>query len=337
MTAGRTLSADLADAAFAELLDKSSEADTAIFLTALAHKGTHVDELLAALRALQDRAIAPADAPSCIDIVGTGGDHSGSVNVSTISAILASAVGSTVAKVGNRAATSRCGSADLLEGLGVPTDYGPHIADRLRRHHFAFLFSRAVHPSLDRLASVRRSLGFPTIFNQLGPLGNPVPLAGAIIGVTTPSDQELLAEAVSRLGRVNTWIVRGADGMDELTTTGVARVLTVSTGRSDRFVLDPAEWGMAPATIGELAGGNLATNMVLTRNALAGKGSHAIRQTCALNAAAALHVGGRGDLDTCLSLVSDAIASGAAIDQLRRLSQPSTDCPEENVTCISTR
>ncbi|THA63899.1 anthranilate phosphoribosyltransferase [Streptomyces sp. A0642] len=328
--AGRTVSAEAARAAVAELLDASTdEVDAAAFLTAVAVGGATPVLVAAAVEAVLAVARPVGWTGPAVDVVGTGGDGSDSVNISTLAALVAASAGATVAKAGNRAATSPCGSADLLEALGIDIDPGERITELLAAHRFAFLFTPALHPALRRLAPVRRRLGFRTLFNLSGPLANPVPLTGRLIGTATLQDQEVLAQAALLLGHRRTWVVQGFDGVDELTTAGPARVLQVDGGTLTAFTIDPAGLPLRPAGRAELAGGDAARNAVLSRQVLGGTAPAPLLDTVLLNAAAALHLAGRADdMASALTLARNAVERGAATALADRLARASdTDRP----------
>ncbi|MEU3730653.1 anthranilate phosphoribosyltransferase [Streptomyces sp. NPDC033538] len=323
VVAGRTVTPEAAGDAVAELLRETTEAvDAAAFLTAVAVTGAGPELVAAAVRAVLAVARPVAWAGSAVDVVGTGGDGSGSVNISTLAGLVAAAAGATVAKAGNRAATSRCGSADLLEALGVELDAGERIPVLLAEHRFAFLFTPALHPALRRLAPVRRRLGFRSLFNLSGPLANPVPLTGRLIGTATRRDQEVLAEAAGLLGHRRTWVVHGFGGMDELTTAGPARVLQVDGGNLTESVVDPAQLPLRPAGPAELAGGGPARNAVLAREVLAGTAAAPLLDMVLLNAAAVLSLAGAApDLPAALTLARQAVREGAPAELADRLAR----------------
>ncbi|MFE9424001.1 anthranilate phosphoribosyltransferase [Kitasatospora sp. NPDC006697] len=319
---GLDLTEDQARAAIGALLDERAEPlDAAALLTALAAKGPSALEIATTVRLIR-AAAAPIDwSGPAVDVVGSGGDGSDSINISTIAGLLAAAAGATVAKAGNRAATSRCGSADVLERLGVPLGPVTEVADRLARNRFAFLFSPAVHPVVGRLSPIRKRLGFRTLFNLAGPLANPVALTGRLVGAADRRDQEILAEAALLLGMDRTWVVHGHGGLDELTTTGPNQVLAVSAGRVEEFTLDPAEFDLLPADAEQLRGGGAERNAAAVHQVLAGRAGEPVQDTCVLNAAAALLLAGEAaDLAGGIDLARAAIADGSGTALLRVLS-----------------
>ncbi|AUG80410.1 Anthranilate phosphoribosyltransferase [Kitasatospora sp. MMS16-BH015] len=326
---GRALSTEHAfDAVSALLTEQAEPVEVTAFLTAMSAKRATAAELAATVRVILAAARpVPWHGPA-VDVVGTGGDGSDSVNVSTVAALLAAAAGATVAKAGNRAATSRCGSADVLEELGVPVESIDLVPELLAEHRFAFLFSPAVHPVIGRLAPVRRRLGFRTLFNLAGPLANPVGLTGRLIGAADRGDQEVMAEAAAELGYDRTWIAHGHGGLDELTTSGPNRVLVVDGGTVTETVLDPAELELCPATAEDLRGGDTAVNARAARAVLAGAAPAPLLDTCLYNAAVVLHLADQApDLPKALDLARRTVADGAAtalLDALARTGPRST-------------
>ncbi|GIJ24022.1 anthranilate phosphoribosyltransferase [Micromonospora lutea] len=318
--AGTDLDAATATQALTAVLGGAADTDTAALLTALAAKGPSATEVAATARVVLAAAPAVTWTGPAVDIVGTGGDGSNSVNISTVAALIATAAGATVAKAGNRAATSRCGSADLLAALGVPVDPAPEVVDSLRRHRFAFLFTPAVHPAMRALAPLRRQLGFRTIFNLSGPLTNPVPLTARLIGAADAREQEILAEAAVELSGTPTWVVRSASGLDELSTAEPSRVIAVAKGRTETFHIDPRDLPVAPAGLDDLRGGDARHNAQIVRAVLAGTAPRPVTDTCLLNAAAALRLADLADdLDDGLELGREAISSGRAATLLADL------------------
>jgi anthranilate phosphoribosyltransferase len=316
-----------ARAAFDDLLSgEVTPVQAGAFLAALKVRGETVEEIVGAAEAMRvrmTRVAAPADA---IDVVGTGGDHSGSVNVSTLAAILVAACGVPVAKHGNRAATSRSGAADVLAALGVRLGLDAESQARcLDEAGLCFLFAQAHHPAMRHVAAVRSELPVRTIFNLLGPLSNPAGVAYQLFGVA----QEVLAEPLTRvlaeLGSRRVWTVHGSDGLDEITVTGPTRVVALEDGRLTRFTIDPRDLGLPLHAPEELRGGDPADNARALEAVLAGA-RNAYRDIAVLNAAAALVVAGRAPtLADGLARAQDAVDSGAARATLARLVQASND------------
>jgi anthranilate phosphoribosyltransferase len=320
------LSAAEAAAAMDDIVEGRVEAaQVAGLLVGLAMKGERPDEIVGFAAAMRDRAVAiPVAAGVTIDLCGTGGDGSGTLNISSAASIVAAACGAMVAKHGNRSVSSRCGSADVFEALGVTIGAGPETLARcLREAGLAFLFAPALHPSMRNVVAVRRELGVRTAFNLLGPLTNPTRPAYQIVGVPRPELTELLARALALLGARRAWVVHGADGLDELSTTGYSKVSECRDGAVKTFYVHPSDVGLAKAPPGALAGGDAAFNADLVRQVLGG-GRGPARDVVLLNAGAALFVAGRvPHLADGLAAAAAAIDSGAArrtLDALVRIS-----------------
>lgn len=287
-------------------------------LMALRTKGETVDEVDGLARTMLSFANAVAAPAPVIDTCGTGGDRSGTFNISTIAAIVVAGAGVPVAKHGNRAASSHCGSADLLEALGVRIDLGPDGVERcLAEAGIAFMFAPVFHPAMGHAAPVRRELRVPTVFNFLGPLTNPARPFAQVVGVSDPRMLPLMAEVLARRG-TRAKVFRGADGLDELTTTGTSAVFEVADGGVTESTVDPAELGLPTASPDDLKGGDAEASAAIARAILAGEqGPH--RDVVLLNAAAALEVAGHaGSLHDGLAVAARSIDSGAAAATLER-------------------
>jgi len=321
---------DLTEAEAAQAMDDIVEgrvapAQVAGLLVGLAMKGERPAEIVGLARSMRSRAVTiAAPAGGTVDLCGTGGDATGTFNISSVASIVAAACGLTVAKHGNRSVSSRCGSADVFEALGVNVSASPATAERcLQGARFAFLFAPSFHPSMRNVASVRRDLGVRTAFNLLGPLTNPTGPAFQLVGVPRPELTELLARALLMLGSTRAWVVHGADGLDELSTTGYTKVSECRAGAVNTFYVHPAEVGLPKAPLAALAGGDAATNAAIARRVLGGEHG-AARDIVLLNAGAALFVAGRAPhLLDGLRMAAGAIDSGAArrtLDALVRIS-----------------
>jgi anthranilate phosphoribosyltransferase len=286
---------------------RAAPAEVAGLLVGLAMKGERPDEIVGFATAMRDRAVRVPVAPgTTLDLCGTGGDGTGSFNISSAAAIVAAACGATVAKHGNRSVSSRCGSADVFEALGVNLAAAPDaIARCLAQAGIAFLFAPAMHPSMRNVGSVRRELGVRTAFNLLGPLTNPTRPAHQIVGVPRPELTELLARALALLGSRRAWVVHGADGLDELSTTGYSKVSECRDGTVQTFYVHPSDVGLRKSSPSSLAGGDAAVNADILRDVLAGARG-APRDVVVLNAGAALLVAGR------VSRLADGLAAAAA-------------------------
>jgi anthranilate phosphoribosyltransferase len=319
ISAGESLSVEeAADAMRAIMAGDATPAQVGGFLLALRTKGETVDELEGFAAAALEFA-TPVTAPGiAVDTCGTGGDRAGTFNVSTLGAIVAAGAGVTVAKHGNRAASSRCGSADLLEALGVRIDLDAAGVERcLAETGIGFMFAPAFHPAAAYAAGIRRELRVPTVFNFLGPLTNPARPAAQIVGVSDARMLPLVAEVLARRG-VRARVFRGQDGLDELTTTGLSTVYEISDGELRERTLDPSSVGLARASVADLAGGDAEDNLRIARSVLSGeRGPH--RDIVALNTAAALEVGGLvAGLEEGLDAATQSIDSGSAARALER-------------------
>lgn len=321
LLAGNDLDTDVAGAAMAEILSgDATPAQIAGFLVALRSKGESSNELAAMLRVAMAAGssvpLTEVERADAIDVVGTGGDGSHSVNVSTMAAIVAAGAGVLVCKHGNRSASSKCGTADVLEMLGVAIEQTPDgAAACLREAGIAFCMAPMFQPAFRFAGPPRREMGIPTVFNLLGPMANPGRVKRQLIGVADPAFARPMIEALRTQGLTSAWVVHGG-GLDELTTTDTSEVLELRGGEISSFTVDPASLGLAPATADDLRGGEPEENAEAVRRVLAGDlGPH--RDVVVLNAAAALVVAGRtDDLATGLDLAAAAIDTGAAARSL---------------------
>ncbi len=325
IVAGRALGADEAARAFAAIMaGEVSQVRIAAFLTGLAVRGPSVEEITGAARAMR-AAMRKVKAPAgAMDIVGTGGDGHDTFNISTAAALTVAACGVPVAKHGNRGASSRTGTADVLERLGVKLDIAPEIAEAcLREAGICFLFAAAYHSAMKHVAPVRKELGFRTIFNFLGPLSNPAQVTRYLLGVSAPEWVEKLAYVLKALGAEKAWVVRGADGLDEMTTTGLTHVAILEAGRVTLREVMPEEIGVSRVPLAALKGGEAQENAAALTALLDGE-TGAFRDVVLLNAAAALVVADKAaDLAAGAKLAAEAIDSGAAKATLARLAEVS--------------
>jgi anthranilate phosphoribosyltransferase len=313
LASGESLSSDDARAAMRTVMEgNATPGQIGGFLMALRTKGETVDELDGfASAALEFARPVRSDEP-LLDTCGTGGDRAGTFNISTVSALVAAAAGVRVAKHGNRAASSHCGSADLLEALGVRIDLDPEGVERcLVQAGIAFMFAPVFHPAAAHAGPVRRELRVPTVFNFLGPLTNPARPAAQVIGVSDPAMLPLIADVIARRG-IRAKVFRGEDGLDELTTTGFSEVYEVAGGEVRETSLDPATLGFERAKKEDLTGGDVERNRAIAEEILSGaEGPH--RDVVLLNAAAGLHVAGRVDaMANGVEVAAKAIDSGDA-------------------------
>jgi anthranilate phosphoribosyltransferase len=327
----RILRAEQAHAAVGAMLDGDvTDVEIAALLTAMATRGETVDEVTGVVMALRERLvplpIGEAERAELVDTCGTGGDGCGTFNISTAAALVAAAAGARVAKHGNRAVTSRCGSADVLEALGVPVGLSPDQAVAcLRETGFVFLFAPTAHPTMRRVQPVRQALGFRNVFHMAGPLSNPAGARAQLMGVFARDKVELVAAAMARLGVRHGMVVHGSDGLDELTLTGPTSVAEVKDGRVTQYELTPEQVGLKRAPLKSLLGGETAAeNAALLEAIVSGTdakaGAGARRDVVVLNAAASLVVAGvAADLQDGVARAAAAMASGAVAALLKRL------------------
>jgi anthranilate phosphoribosyltransferase len=329
----QSLTREEARAVMAEVLaGRCSDAQIAALLVALHMKGETVEEIVgfaeairAAATPLELHSDAVLDASgtgrdALVDTCGTGGDTSGTFNISTATAFVVAGAGVRVAKHGNRSITSKCGSADVMEALGVNINLAPtQIAACLEELGIAFLFAPAMHSAMKHVQTARRELHLRTVFNLLGPLTNPARATCQVVGVYSADLVEKLAEALSMLGLRRALVVHGSDGLDEITITAATRVAEVRDGQVRSYEITPEEFGLQRATLDDIAGGDAALNASLISEVLAGKKSPR-RDVVLLNAAAALVAAGRADhLREAMPLAAQAIDSGDALAKLQAL------------------
>jgi anthranilate phosphoribosyltransferase len=308
------------------------EVETAALVTVMATRGEQAPELAGFVQVMRERVtplpLTDAERDELVDVVGTGGGGPLTFNISSGAALVAAAAGAKVAKHGNRAVTSLCGAADVLEALGVPIALGPELAvECLRETGFMFLFAPLYHPAMKAVGPLRRALGFRTIFNLCGPLTNPAGARTQVIGVLAPSRVLLVGRALVELGAKRAFIVHGTDGIDELTTTGesvVARIEESETGGRPTMKaarITPEMAGLPRATLEQFTGGDVKTNAALLYDVLTGIPG-ARRDIVLLNAAAGLVAAGlAGDLKEGVKLGAEAIDSGEAAATLAKLRQ----------------
>jgi anthranilate phosphoribosyltransferase len=319
--AGENLTADHASTVLSEIMEGRTEPiQTGAFLIALRAKGETVSELVGLARTMRSLA-APVHTSrtDLVDTAGTGGGPS-TFNVSTTAALVAAGAGCPIAKHGNRSATSKSGSADVLEALGVNVDLDPEAVGRcIDEVGFGFMFAQRHHSAMAHVGPARVGLGVRTVFNFLGPLTNPAGATRQLVGVSDRFYQETIAEALIGLGAVRALVVSAEDGVDELALSAPTRVIEVFEGRTAEWFVEPGQFGLAPLELGEIAGGTPAENAAATRVVLAGEpGPH--RDIVLLNAAAAIYVGGlAADLEDGVAKAAAAVDSGAAAGVLEKL------------------
>ena len=329
----QSLSREEAQAVMSEILGgKCSDAQIAALLVALHMKGETVEEIVGFAQAIRAAAaplaaernstvdVSGTERDALVDTCGTGGDASGTFNISTATALVVAGAGVRVAKHGNRSVTSKCGSADVMEALGVNINLPPaRVAACLEQVGIAFLFAPAMHSAMKYVQAARRELRLRTVFNLLGPLTNPAQASAQVVGVYSLDLVEKLAEALSMLGLHRALVVHGLDGLDEVTITGPTRVAEAREGSVHSYEITPEEFGMKRATLDDIAGGDATVNAEIIRGILRGECS-ARRDVVLLNAAAALVAAGRADhIGSAVPLAAQSIDSGAAMGKLMSL------------------
>ena len=314
------LSAEQMAEMFGAIMDeKISAIQAAAFLAALAAKGESTSEIVGAARAMRQRSLSVSHDLDVVDVCGTGGDAIGTINISTAVAFILAGAGLRVAKHGNRAASSSCGSADVLEAVGVRIDVSPEEAARqLRDHRVAFLFAQHYHPAMRAVGPIRRELGVRTIFNMLGPLTNPAGAKRQVIGVPVEHWVPLLGEALQELGSEAGAIVHGTNGMDEIAGDAPTRVYQFDMTGAHEWMLIPQDYGVS-ASLEQLRGGDVRTNAQALLAILGGERSPRADVVC-LNAALAFVVAGRAQsVDEGLVLARNTISKGNALRALDAL------------------
>ncbi len=300
---------------------KATPAQIASFITALRIKGETVEEVTGAARIMRQKATRiDARSPIIVDTCGTGGDGRNTFNISTTAAFVVAAAGLTVAKHGNRAVSSGCGSADVLEALGVNISVGPEIVEEcIQQIGIGFLFAPRLHGAMKHAIGPRREIGIRTIFNMLGPLTNPAGATSQLIGVYDPRLTEMFAGVLKNLGTRRAFIVHGSDGLDEATVTGETRVSELRDGLVTTYNIDPMPLFGETCKSESLLGGDAAANAQITQDILTGKDG-APRKIVLLNAALAIMAGEKAkDIREGIAVAADCIDSGAALKKLRAL------------------
>ena len=317
---GKDLSEDEMMSAMIQVMEgKVSDAQLAAFLTALHLKNETVSEIVGAARVMRDKA-EKVNAKDSVDTCGTGGDGADTFNISTAVAFVVAGAGVRVAKHGNRAVSSKSGSADVLKCLGVNIDAAlPVVEQCIEEVGIGFLFAPLMHKAMKHAAAVRKELGFRTIFNLLGPLTNPANAQAQVLGVFDAKWVNPLAEVLRDLGSTHALVVHGFDGLDEITLTGETQVAELKNGNVSNFSLNPKEFGYSLCSATDLKGGTPETNAEIIREILKGEpGPKA--DIVVLNAAAAIYVSGKADsIARGILLAADSIGSGAAANKLEEL------------------
>jgi anthranilate phosphoribosyltransferase len=325
LAAGASLSADESRSAFdAVMSGEATVAQIASLLVGLRVKGETADEVAGAAAALRGAMVhLPADRPEeLVDTCGTGGGVIGTFNISTAAALLAAGAGVRVAKHGNRSFTSQCGSADVLEALGVPIEVSVTVMERaLREAGIVFMFAPLMHPAMRHVGPVRRELGIPTVMNIVGPLANPAGAGRQVVGVADARRVPLIAGALQTLGTAHALVVHGEPGMDEISPLGPTHVIEIRDGNTKEWTIDPARYGMAVGQAEELTGGPPAANAAAVRAVLTGDAPPTAIAAVLLNAAAAVFVSTSGtrSFGDAVDVARAALDAGAGLAALERL------------------
>jgi anthranilate phosphoribosyltransferase len=313
---GAVMPAALAEAAMEELMDGAAPpTQVAALLGMLRLRGETPEELAAFARVMRSRAVRVDAPPDAIDLCGTGADGSGTFNISTLAAFVVAGAGVPVAKHGNRAVTSRCGSADVVEALGIPLDPGPAEVERsIRETCFGFIFAPSYHPAMKHAMPIRRELPIRTVFNLLGPISSPAGVRRQLLGVAEERLLPLMAGALARLDVERALVVHASDGLDELSLGGVNRALLVEGRMVGEIEIDPSQLGLMRAPASALAGGDAQLNSAIAISVLGGEPGPA-RDVVLLNAGAALFVAGRAaDVREGVDMAAESIDSGRAAE-----------------------
>lgn len=303
------------------MANQATPAQISSFLTALRLKGETVEEITAAVSVLRKHMVKiETRHDNLLDTCGTGGDGKHTFNISTLAALVAAGAGAVIAKHGNRSISSKCGSADLLEALGVKIDITPDLISRcLNEIGIAFLFAPALHPAMKFVAPVRKEIGIRTIFNILGPLSNPAGAKYQLIGVYRPDLTKTLAEVLKNLGSVHSLVICGQDGLDEITTTTKTLGYELKNGRIKKIIINSKKLGIKPVKIDELKCPDIASNVTLTQNILSGQKGPA-RDIVLLNAAYALYIAEKTkNVEEAFVLARNSLDNKKALEKLEQL------------------
>jgi anthranilate phosphoribosyltransferase len=322
LSEGSNLSEEQAHDAMTEIMaGRATHAQIAAMILALRIKGETVEEIVGLVRAMREAAVpVDVDEPVIVDTAGTGGDRSGTFNISTTAAFIAAGAGAKVAKHGNRAASSFSGSADLLEGLGMVIDLPPAAtATLLREAGFAFFFAPTYHPAMRHAAPVRSQLGVPTVFNFLGPLANPAGSRHQAVGVSDAGMASKMIGALDRLGAEYAFVYYGEDGLDEITTTAPSFIYRLREGEITHAEFTPEDFGVPRARLSDLKGGTVEENVAITRAILSGEEGPR-RDIAVVNAAPAIVAAGlAGGFEEGVRLAAQSLDSGSAAAVLDRV------------------
>ena len=326
LTAGENLSRSEARAALDDIMSgRATPAQTSAFLVSLRVKGETTEEMAGLVETMRAVGVRVSIGEPVVDTAGTGGDRSGTFNISTTAALIAAGAGAKVAKHGNRSASSKCGSADVLEALGVGIELDPeHTAEMVREVGFGFFFAPRYHPAMKYVVPIRQQLGIPTVFNFLGPLTNPAGATRQLIGVYDSRMAERMISVLLRLGTERALVIHADDGLDEVSVSGPTRGFQLADGEVTPVVFTPEDFGVDPADVSELVGGDADTNAAILRSVLAGE-TGPRRDAAVANAAATLLVAGlaetpaEGARSAARSI--DSGAAAAVLDKVVDLSR----------------
>lgn len=318
---GGSLTTDEAAQVMNEIMEgEVTPAQFGAFVTALRLKGETVEEIAGFVKTMRAKAIPVLTKEPVVDVVGTGGDGKNTFNISTAAAFVVAGAGQKVAKHGNRAASSKCGAADVLEALGVKFDLGPEEVQKcVEEVGIGFMFAPAFHPAMKYAGPPRREIGIRTVFNIIGPLTNPAGAKTYLLGVADTSLVEKLALVLQSLDCDHALVVHGEDGLDEISTTGKSRVCELKDGKIHTYTIEPGDFGLIKASLNDLKGGDAAENAALLKDILNGKKGPQ-RDVVVLNAAAALVASNKvKSVEEGIKMAIDSIDKGQAMDKLKRL------------------
>lgn len=324
---GKTLSRDTAYQALVDILrGEATPAQIGAFITAVRMHGETPEIIAGAAQAMRENMVKiRCDDPNAVDIVGTGGDGAHTFNISTASAFVTAGAGVTVAKHGSYGVSSKCGAANVLSELGINLQYSPQkMEECLEKIGIAFLFAPALHPAMKHAVGPRKELGFWSLFNILGPLCNPAGVKNGVLGVFSKELVPVIADACAQLGASHLFVVRGNDGLDEITTTTTTLVTEIRRGKLETYEVQPAGLELPPARTADITGGEPAENGAIVRAILSGQEKGPKRDIVLLNAAFAIMAGGKAKTPPeGIQLAAESIDSGAALAKLTQLAEAS--------------
>lgn len=321
LVAGENLSTEMMEQVMTEIMGgEATDAQKAAFLTALAIKGETIEEITSAARVMRSHCEPFHNPNDVLEIVGTGGDGANTFNISTCSFLVTAAAGYRVAKHGNRAASSKCGTADCLEALGVKIDADVAVSEKmLAEDNMCFLFAQKYHPAMRFVGGVRREIGIRTLFNILGPIANPAGVSQILLGVFDESLVEPLAHVVSNLGVKRGMVVYGMDRMDEISMSAPTKVCEVRDGNFSTYEITPEQYGLHSCAKEDLVGGEPSENAQIVRDLFSGKEGPML-DAVLLNAGAAIHIAdGNMTIEEGIAKAREVIANGAATAQLEKM------------------